>query len=115
MGIEGIALAKFGAGALVLAMTIVAIARISTITFRDFGARLWRPTLAAALMAGVLVLIPAFSDSHLVLLGAKVATGAGVYLIALAALWRLAGAPDGPERVALRFGAAVFARLRGRA
>jgi hypothetical protein len=48
-------------------------------------------------------------------LAAAVAVGAAIHLLVQGALWRLAGAPAGPERMLLRLAEAAADRLRGRA
>ena len=112
LGLEGIALAKLGAGVLVLGMAIVMVTRTSAITARDFAARLARPLLATFVMSCVVTALPDLAQSTIATLVAKVAAGAVVYGIALTALWRLSGSPDGAERVAFGYAVAALAKFR---
>jgi O-antigen/teichoic acid export membrane protein len=94
-------------------------ARLLGHRLRDAGAALLRPALAAAAMtAGVLALrsaLPAdapgiWDDAwRLVVLAGS---GAGLHLGVTFGLWKAAGAPEGPERLALGFLARRWAARR---
>jgi O-antigen/teichoic acid export membrane protein len=64
----------------------------------DTLASIWRPCVASAAMALVLLALPSLSGwPPVAQLLIKVSLGATVYLVALGALWRLAGCPEGAE------------------
>lgn len=66
--------------------------------FRAVGAQVWRPALACVLMS-VAVWVVSGLDFPLPLLrlGLSIATGVTIYPVALLALWRTSGCPDGAE------------------
>jgi lipopolysaccharide exporter len=83
---------------------------------------LWRPALAAALMAGAVLAIPADAAVRLSLpwpiaatLGIKAATGAAVYLAVTLALWQASGRPgQSAESHLARMASGALARFTRR-
>lgn len=83
---------------------------------------LWRPALAATLMAGAVLAIPADAGARLGLpwpitatLGVRTAVGAAVYVGVTLALWQVAGRPgQSAESHLARIAGGALARLAGR-
>lgn len=107
-GIEGIAWSKV----LLVAFNFWAISWLVTTT-RDINrARLvdvvWRPLVAAALMAGAVRLITGFvaTGADGLVLGVQITTGAITYALAVLGLWLGCGKPGGIERDVLEMLAA---------
>lgn len=99
-GIEGVAWSKV----LLVAFNFWAISWLVTNT-RDIGlARLfdavWRPIVAAAVMAGAVYMTSGLlmSAADGVVLGTRIITGAAIYALALFGLWLVCGKPRGIER-----------------
>ncbi|MBY0336533.1 MAG: oligosaccharide flippase family protein [Acetobacteraceae bacterium] len=120
--VPAIILAAFGWGALGVLVAMAATAVLNFVVWQwaagrllghGLGAallRVWRPFVAAAVMAAaVLALRPhlAPADSSLLdalrLLGQLAPAGAAVHVAAALLLWRIAGAPAGPEQQILSF------------
>ncbi|HVJ52746.1 MAG TPA: oligosaccharide flippase family protein [Aliidongia sp.] len=105
-----------GVGFLIMTMRILG-GKVSSI-----GWQVWRPALAAAVMAGLLYMTglgwshPPGTVPVLILNAAFIAlVGAMIYAATLLLLWRLAGLPDSAERFlieALRMGVGRIRRLR---
>lgn len=80
----------------------LAVARVLPVTLLDMLFRLWRPLLAGAAMAAVVLAVQAASpDAPWLRLFLAVGAGAAAYLGTVALLWRLAGRPDGLEATVL--------------
>jgi O-antigen/teichoic acid export membrane protein len=97
-GAEGVALAKIAGGIVLTIFICFGITRVSEVAAKDFVARLWRPAVAAGLMAVIVVSVPASGSGLLADLILKVFVGMVSYCAALLLVWRLAGFPDGAER-----------------
>ena len=97
------------AGTLVYLMALMA--RACGLTVLTQCASFSGPMLAATLMAGAAMALPlAFHASELVMLIAKIALGAIVYVALVVLLWLMAGKPDGLERTTLEKMALVLER-----
>jgi lipopolysaccharide exporter len=101
--VQGAAWASLATIVLMIPVNQALIARCLKLSPTEFGKRLVRPLLAGLAMAGVLMLVkqtftlePVTLDYVLALLFC-VAVGAVVYGTTIFVLWRLAGAPEGPE------------------
>jgi lipopolysaccharide exporter len=85
----------------------VLIAKQLRLSAVGYAARLWRPALAALLMAmavaGVKRYLALGNETHAYVLALLLccAAGAVVYAVSLYALWRLSGRPEGAERACL--------------
>jgi len=87
--------------------TLVLLVRVvPSVALRDLLASTWRPMAATAVMAGALLAMPPIVQGALPQLVLLMLVGAALYALVLAALWRLAGRPDGGE-------AYLLAKLRG--
>jgi lipopolysaccharide exporter len=94
-GLEAVALARGGAALATLAITMFVQARLMNVSVAGVWLNLLRPAAAAAMMAGVVLLVQrAPVDPPVLHLALAVATGVVSYTGALLLLWRLAGAPD---------------------
>jgi lipopolysaccharide exporter len=86
----------------------VLIARQLRLSTLGYAARLWRPALAALLMAaavhGVKNQLTVSNETHAYVLALLLcsAVGAAVYAITLYLLWHLSGRPEGAERACLQ-------------
>jgi O-antigen/teichoic acid export membrane protein len=106
-GIIGAAWATVAAGTVLIFADYALLARYLRVTPSDFVAALWRPVIAAALMAScVLALrtaLPLVEGWTEALLGLAVCAplGAAVYVGAVFLFWRWAHRPDGAEQAIL--------------
>jgi polysaccharide pyruvyl transferase WcaK-like protein len=76
-----------------------ALARILPLRISDLLHRLWRPVLAAAVMAAMVELChPLFPDLPPLRLFLDAGLGAMTFAATLLVLWRIAGRPGGPEQ-----------------
>lgn len=119
-GVEGAVLAMLASAAVNLVLWGLLARPLLRVTRRDLPAAIGRSALAAAALAGaVLLLTPALGTgggwwAEAARLAAKAALGAGVYAAVLLLLWRGAGAPaESAESALLRGAVAVLARLPG--
>jgi len=100
----------------IVPVVFVALRAELGIRLSHYFARLWRPTLAAAVMFAALTAWMRFAastrigDSHAATLLSAVTIGAAAYGLAMYAIWRLAGRPEGAESVVLH---AILQKLRG--
>jgi O-antigen/teichoic acid export membrane protein len=80
------------------------VAKTIGLSWRDCAATLWRPAIAAAIMAVSLLalgaVLPIGSLARLVI---EVPAGAAIYLAALLLLWRASGRPESCEKDLLHF------------
>lgn len=103
-GLMGAAFAFLGTSALVVPVNFMLAARLLQMRARLIGAVLWRPALAAALMAAVV--LAAFPRTvervgtleNVLALLAAIALGATSYAAIAWLLWRIAGRPTGAEQ-----------------
>jgi O-antigen/teichoic acid export membrane protein len=115
-GVTGAAWAFLGTIVLMIPVNQLLIARCLALGPASFAACLVRPLVAALamgaavwLLKGMLTLRPVTLDYVLALLLCA-AAGALLYALALYALWRLAGRPEGAERFAFEKVQALLAR-----
>jgi lipopolysaccharide exporter len=97
--IEMAAMARLGVTLLMTPMLLIAVTRLLSVTLRDTLSTIWRPIVAAAAMAAVVLPFDGIPRSQLFLrLLIEVIAGAGAYSGSLLLLWMLLGRPDGLER-----------------
>ena len=106
-GYLGVAVAYAVTAAVLVPVNFAWLRRCAGIRFGSLWARTWRVTLAASVMLVVLdfgLPRPASETAAAaaLMLFIKVVLGAALYGAALAAMWLLAGKPEGPERHALQ-------------
>jgi lipopolysaccharide exporter len=108
-GIAGLAMGSAMSAIVSIGCNLFMQRRLGLMQIRELLVLLWRPALAAAGMAGVLLLARPVLDtlSLLAQLLAAIALGMASYAALLLLLWRLAGCPAGPEQH-------LLAELRGR-
>jgi len=93
----------------------LALSRILPLRVGDLASRLWRPMVAAALMAAAVELChPLFPVLPPLRLFLDAGLGASAFIVGLLLLWWMAGRPKGPERAIIsaigrRFAAKVSA------
>jgi lipopolysaccharide exporter len=93
------------------------IARQLKLSAWEYGARLWRPFIAASIMASTLyVLKNNFTLGHesapyVAALLLSIAVGVVVYFCSLYVLWRMAARPEGAERFCLVHAEKMMARM----
>ena len=98
VGAVGIAWLRFSVAVFGLFCFIVIVLKnFPELSAKDFVRAIFRPILAAGLMASVVINSNFVSVSQPVLLLTLVFTGAITYCVAILLLWRIAGCPDGPE------------------
>lgn len=114
-GLKGAAAAVAACGVLFIALNLTLYARVA-------GDALWRPLwrvrrslAASAAMAAVILALRASGViepiAPLLRVTVEIALGAGVYLAAIAMLWRLEGQPEGVERALLSMAGPALRRL----
>lgn len=103
-GAEGAAAARAAVAVLMVPVMMVLTARSGSVPLANLLAALWRPLLAALVMAGVVGLLP-WPVLAPALLGLVVKGGACVlvYPTVLMLLWAASGRPPGFEAAALKF------------
>lgn len=102
-GVLGIAYAELGASSLGLLVSYFLLFRVLQVSVRRWLAGLWRPVLAATVMAGGVATLlarmasgPHPASAHLQF-AVAIPAGVVLYTGALALLWLLAGSPRGAE------------------
>lgn len=120
-GVIGAAWAMLATGALNALVWQAMARRVMQLPMPDLLGAVWRPCVAAAAMAAVLLAVPAYPSVLFGVLAAwpvatgllaKVLTGGAVFCTAVLALWKLSGAPsDAAEATLLRGAAAALVRL----
>lgn len=96
--LEAVAIARFLVALMMAPSLLFALARGLGIPFRDVIVTLWRPLLAASVMAGaVLSINEVFGLTGPARLLSDVVIGAVVYCAALMIMWISIGRPPGPE------------------
>ena len=99
------AMAKLAVAVVLIPTFFVRLRQIVPVTWSELGHSVWRPPLAAAVMA---VAVKALDQSVLTTdvaflrLGACAMVGAAVFIATQLSLWAVAGAPAGFERILLR-------------
>ncbi|QYF95065.1 lipopolysaccharide biosynthesis protein [Massilia sp. PAMC28688] len=102
-GVMGAAFASLAAIVLMIPVNQTLIARSLQLSGTDFLRKIMRPLVAALLMGGAIMLLKSsfaldkVTHQYVLALLLCVAVGALVYGGAVYLLWRLAGAPEGPE------------------
>jgi lipopolysaccharide exporter len=120
-GLRGIAIAELvGAAACFVASFPVILSQLD-MSVRVYILNVWRPVVASALMVPVVLAVKSVADPDPTLaqaaltLAYAVPAGMVTYVISLYLLWRIAGQPDGAERVLANKVAdigALFGRVR---
>ena len=106
-GATGAAWAFLGTAIVMTPINQLLIARQLKLSIKSYGARLWRPFVAAFLMALSVYFLKRNltlgndTTTYILALLLCVAAGAIVYACALYGLWRLASRPEGAERACL--------------
>lgn len=101
-GVEGAAAARAGVSMLVLPLMMMLTARYGSVSVGQLLGALWRPLVAASLMAALIELLPwAFFEPAMVRLAAKCSLCLLVYPALLGLLWVLSGRPAGVEATAI--------------
>ncbi len=103
-GVRGAALASLATIVLMIPVNQSLIARCLKLSSTEFLKRLVHPLIAGLLMAGAIILLkqtfdlPRVTFYYLMAMLGCVAVGALVYGSVIYSLWRMTGAPDGPEQ-----------------
>jgi O-antigen/teichoic acid export membrane protein len=106
-GYLGVAIAYALTAGVLVPVNFAWLRRRAGIRFGSLWPRVWRVTLAASVMLVVLDLALPRPGSETAAAAAltlfvKVVSGVALYATVLAAMWLVAGRPEGPERHALR-------------
>lgn len=107
-GLVEVAMAATFVSALFVPISLVVLARIFGVPLARILAVLWRPVVAAAVMAAAILSIPVAELSHATRLILHVGAGGAVYATVILVLWRLAGMPEGIEKALVTRLAARF-------
>ncbi|MEI8396893.1 MAG: lipopolysaccharide biosynthesis protein [Rhodospirillaceae bacterium] len=100
--LEGVVMARLIVWLIILPVSFHYLLQLLPITRADVAAVIWRPIVAAAMMAWVLSVLPFDAVTIPALrLGLRVITGAAVYGAVLMAAWQVAGRPGGVERLVI--------------
>jgi O-antigen/teichoic acid export membrane protein len=109
--VQTIAVARTAVTLVLMPGVFLALVRVLPVTLGDLGRLLWRPVCAAAAMAAAVRLLhPAGLATPWARLLIDVPLGAASFGVAMAALWWLAGRPDGAEAAMLQRTTAGLAR-----
>lgn len=100
-GVIGVAVAKVISGVVLMAISHTMICRITGNRIHDVARRLWRPAVASLVMAVSLTAVSTAGFGAVTDLAIKVVMGVAAYSAAILVLWRIAGCPDGIERLVL--------------
>lgn len=102
-GAVDIATARLAVAVIIVFVFLALVLRaLPILRLADFVTNGWRPIVATAVMAAVLLQWPTSIELPLaVLLLAKVSFGVTAYAAAILLLWWFSGRPDGPERTVL--------------
>lgn len=111
-GVQGAAYAAVLSAWLALGASMIALAKTLGSRTLQLIAQTFRPAVASAVMAAVLLLLKsqAPAAAGVATLLEMVAAGAVTYAASLFALWKLSGAPKGVEEIFLRYVGHLFAR-----
>ena len=108
---EAIAMTRTGVMLISIVLIYITIIKISDITLLSIILALWRPLIAASVMA---LCVSGLHDdnqaSHYISLAQDVIVGAVVFPAALLSLWYISGRPDGAEKTTLKVGWEQFSR-----
>lgn len=114
-GLIGVATVTVVLSAVTLLYLMTMMSRASGIPVATQFGSFAGPMLAGALMAGAVLALPlAFTAPDILMLAAKIAVGAIVYVALIALFWLIAGKPDGLERTALEKVSTSLRRLAAR-
>ena len=99
-GLELIAICRLAVTALMAPILFATIARALPIAFGDLWAAIWRPLVAAIVMAAAVHGSNGFlrDDPAILRLAVEIMVGSLSYAAAIIALWWASGTPPGPER-----------------
>jgi lipopolysaccharide exporter len=98
-GVLGVAVAKLVSAFVAVAVAWTFLVRLTQVTARMIVRSIRRPVLATAVMALVVVALPATGLGMPVDFLLKISTGVITYTVILLSLWSAAHRPDGPERL----------------
>jgi O-antigen/teichoic acid export membrane protein len=101
-GIVGAAMSRALVSILMLPLMLYLTSRVCPVGFWQLASTLWRPLLAAILMALVLSVPFSYPAPRLLALVSKVGVGAIVYTCVLLLLWVCSGRPESVEATILR-------------
>ena len=111
-GTVGVAVAQASVLLLIVPVWLWALSYVIPLRLMSVLSRLWRPVIAAAVMAlAIESLMPLLPGPSLLRLVALTIAGAAAYFVTLLALWIVAGRPEGAEDVM----ATILGRLVERA
>jgi O-antigen/teichoic acid export membrane protein len=111
-GLAEIALARLLVMMVVLAMVVVTFARVTRMSGRTIAASVWRPMVAAAVMALAVHAVQGWTADTLPVLRLvlSVAAGAAAFVVVLLLAWAAVGAPPTIERDLLGMARNILAR-----
>jgi hypothetical protein len=89
------------AAVLVLPVVAFSLRYAIPVTMREVALALWRPVVAAAVMALAVRFVHPEAVPPIVRLGLDVAVGAAVFIAVQLGVWWSSGKPQGPERAIL--------------
>lgn len=114
-GLTGVALVTLMLSTITLVYMMVQMTRACGVSMLAQIGSFFGPLLAAAFMAGGVLALPlVFTAPDIVMLVAKVAVGAVLYVGFVVLFWWAAGKPEGLERTVLEKSHAIVRRLTGR-
>ena len=97
-GLIGVALAKLAVVPVFFLVLFYTVVRVSSITRREIGARIWRPSVAGLAMVVTLECFARVAPSNpLSAIAVSTVIGALVYSAAILLLWQSSGRPAGTE------------------
>ena len=102
------------ATALFLPALLIASGREMNITLGDYGAVLWRPSLAACSMAVAISLSNSLMSEGIARLLCDVMLGAAIFAMVSIACWRASGKPVAPEKDLIEAITRLISKLGGR-
>jgi len=102
------------ATALFLPALLIASGREMNITLGDYGAVLWRPSLAACSMAVAISVSNSLMSEGIARLLCDVMLGAAIFAMVSIACWRASGKPVAPEKDLIEAITRLISKLGGR-
>jgi O-antigen/teichoic acid export membrane protein len=113
--IEAVAATRLAVSCAFVPILLVSVGRTIQLSFKAYLGAIWRPVIAAAVMAAAVISVSAFLPAgHFSRLLVEVPLGAICYAGTLIGLWLLSGRPDSPEKdiliLARSAGASVHTR-----
>jgi PST family polysaccharide transporter len=118
-GLQGVVFGRAVTEFLIAILSMSLVRRLIGFPILQQAVSLYRPLLASAMMAGVLLAVrfwgqALFAGREVLELGLMIGLGAGTYFGASYSLWWAVGAPDAPERQALVMGQSASRQIRAR-